>query len=88
MAARVIRLIGTVFAAFEVLYILLVLFNANPDNPFFVLVRQLAEPLALWFPGLFQLGSQPLDVLVNYGLAAVFWLLVAGLLARVVSRRH
>ncbi|MFD1147024.1 hypothetical protein [Saccharothrix hoggarensis] len=85
-AARVIRGVGAVFALIEVLYILLILFGANSANAFFRFVQQLAEPLALFFPGLFSLGNYSLDVIVNYGLAAVFWVLVAGLLARVVAR--
>jgi hypothetical protein len=85
-AARVIRGVGAVFALIEVLYIVMILFGANPANAFFRFVQQLAEPLALFFPGLFQLGNANLDLIVNYGLAAVFWLVVASLLARVVAR--
>jgi hypothetical protein len=85
-AARVIRGVGAVFALIEVLYIVMILFGANPANAFFRFVQQLAEPLALFFPGLFQLGNANLDLIVNYGLAAVFWIVVASLLARVVAR--
>ncbi|WP_158852788.1 hypothetical protein [Saccharothrix deserti] len=85
-AARVIRGVGAVFALIEVLYILMILFGANPANAFFLFVQQLAVPLALFFPGLFQLGNANLDLIVNYGLAAVFWIVVANLLARLVAR--
>ncbi|GAA1338789.1 hypothetical protein GCM10009660_22320 [Catellatospora bangladeshensis] len=78
--------VGVVFALIEVLYILMILFGANQANAFFRFVQQLAEPLALFFPGLFQLDDANLGVIVNYGLAAVFWLVVTGVLARAVAR--
>ena len=85
-AARVITGIGALFALIEVVYILMILFGANQANSFFVFVKSLAAPLALFFPGLFDLGNYNLSVIVNYGLAAVFWIVVAGFLARVISR--
>jgi len=84
-AARVVQLIGAVFALIEVVYILLNLFGANAGNAFFRFIQSMAEPLALFFPGLFTLANNALETIVNYGLAAVFWLVVAGLIARVVS---
>lgn len=85
-AARVITGIGVVFALIEVVYILMILFGANRTNSFFHFVQSLAEPLALFFPGLFTLDNYNLSVIVNYGLAAVFWIVVASLIARLVSR--
>jgi hypothetical protein len=85
-AARVIQLVGAVFALIEVIYILLLMFGANAGNAFFRFIQSLAEPLALFWPGLFPIKNYDLSVLVNYGLAAVFWLVVAGFLARLVSR--
>lgn len=85
-AARVIQLVGAVFALIEVIYIVLLLAGANASNAFFSFIKSIAEPLALFWPGLFPIDNYDLAVIVNYGLAAVFWLLIAGLLARVVSR--
>ena len=85
-AARVISGVGALFAIIEVVYILLILFGANAANAFFRFVQSLAEPLALFFPGLFHLQNYKLEIIVNYGLAAVFWLVVAGFLARLVAR--
>ncbi|PXY30236.1 hypothetical protein DI005_06025 [Prauserella sp. PE36] len=85
-AGRIITGIGSVFALIEVLHILLVVLEANAANGFATFVRSLAEPLALFFPGLFPIDEPRLAVLVNYGLAAVFWLVVTGLLARVLGR--
>ena len=85
-ASRVISGIGVVFALIEILFILMIVLGANPANAFFRFIQSLADPLALFFPGLFNTGNFNVDVLLNYGLAAVFWLVVTGILARVVSR--
>ncbi|MFF2551056.1 hypothetical protein ACFVUS_08645 [Nocardia sp. NPDC058058] len=85
MAARLIGGIGALFAIIEVVYILLLVFGADQANRFFTLIKGWAEPLALFFPGLFHTGNGNLDIVINYGLAAVFWLFVTGLIARVVA---
>jgi hypothetical protein len=85
-AARVVTAIGALFAVIEVIYILLHLLGANAANGFFQFIRSLAEPLALFWPGLFPISDPNWAIIVNYGLAAVFWLVVAGLIARLISR--
>ncbi|WP_436493256.1 hypothetical protein [Actinokineospora sp. HUAS TT18] len=80
--ARIVAGIGALFALIEVVYILLIIFGANAANAFFRFIASLAEPLALFFPGLFPIANPTLAVIVNYGLAAVFWLVVTGLVAR------
>jgi hypothetical protein len=85
-AARVVTAIGAVFALIEVIYILLHLFGANAANGFFKFIQSMAEPLALFWPGLFPIANPNLAIIVNYGLAAVFWIVVAGLIARLISR--
>lgn len=85
-AARVITGIGALFAIIEVVYILMILFGANKANAFFQFIQSLAEPLALFFPGLFPLANYNLSVILNYGLAAVFWIVIASVIARLVSR--
>ncbi|MDI5980407.1 hypothetical protein [Amycolatopsis magusensis] len=83
-AARVITGVGAVIALIEVIYILMILLGANATNAFVEFMRAIAEPLALFFPGLFQLENYQVGVLINYGLAAVFWLVLTGLIARIV----
>jgi hypothetical protein len=85
-AARVVFGVTAVFALIEALYILMIILGANTANGFFVFIRSLAEPLALFFPGLFATGNFNLDVILNYGLAAVFWLVVGSILARIIGR--
>jgi hypothetical protein len=84
-AARVITGVGAVFAVIEVLYILMIIFGANHANSFFLFVKSLAVPLALFWPGLFHLANANLQTILNYGLAAVFWLVVTGIIARWVA---
>ncbi|RLK59955.1 MULTISPECIES: hypothetical protein [Actinokineospora] len=83
-AARIVTAIGAIFAIIEVVYILLVVLGANAGNAFVRFIASLAEPLALFFPGLFPIANPTLAVIVNYGLAAVFWLVVAGFIARLL----
>lgn len=84
--ARIIGGVGTLFAVVEVAYILLFVLEADPANKLFTLIKSWAEPLALFFPGLFRTDSVKLDVLLNYGLAAIFWLVVTSFFARMVAR--
>lgn len=60
--------------------------GANQGNGFYRFINSIAEPLALFFPGLFTLDDYKLGILLNYGLAAVFWLVAAGVIARIVGR--
>lgn len=84
-AARVITGLGALFAAVEVIFILLVLLGANPANAFYRFIQSIAVPLSLFFNGLFTVHNHVWDVLLTYGLAAVFWLVVAGIIARFVA---
>ena len=83
---RVITAIGAIFAGIEVLYMIMVLAGANAGNAFFVFIKSLAVPLALFFPGLFPVNSPSLAVILDFGLAAVFWLAVTGIIARFAGR--
>jgi len=85
-AGTVVRVIGTIIAVILVAHILFALLGANPNNPLVVFVAQWADALAIFFRGLFATGSDALNVILNYGLAAVFWLVVTGLIARVLYR--
>jgi len=42
---------------------------------------------ALWFHDLFNAGNVALNLIVNYGLAIVFWLVVTRIIAGLVARR-
>ena len=84
-AARVVFGVASIFALIEAVYILLIVLGANAGNGFYLFIKSLAEPLALFFPGLFGTGNFNLDVILNYGLAAVFWLVVGSIIARIIG---
>lgn len=85
-AARLISGIGALFALIEVIYLLLNIFGANQGNGFYKFMEELANPLALFWPGLFPIDNHVWYMIVTYGLAALFWLVVTGIIARIVAR--
>jgi amino acid transporter len=84
--ARVLRTIGYAIVAVIVLYIVLALLQANSGNTVYALVRRLAETFDLGLSNLFLVGDPSLDVLLNYGAAALAWLLITAVVVRLVSR--
>ena len=83
-AARLVGRVGVLLALLEVCYSLMMLMGTNTSDLIFRFVRSLAEPLALFFPGLFDLANDDLTLIVNYGLAALFWVVVSGFAARIL----
>lgn len=81
--ASLINGVGFLLAALLVVHIVLVLFRIPVDSPAANAVERLAVPLALFFPGMIQMHNAVLQVLVAYGLAAVFWIVVAAVVARI-----
>ncbi|MGH3876414.1 MAG: hypothetical protein ACRDSK_05170 [Actinophytocola sp.] len=86
VVAGLIRWVGLAFAIVLVAHILLTVGNANSGNGITVFFADAAQPLALAFRSLFTPENAELRVLVNYGLAALFWLIASAVLARIVRR--
>lgn len=86
LVAGLVRWAGLVVALILVIHVLLTVGHANPDNGITVFFGDAAEPLALAFRNLFTPENPELRVLVNYGLAALFWLIVSGIVARLIRR--
>lgn len=84
--AGLVRTVGLVIALILVVHVVLTVGRANPDNGITVFFASVAEPVALAFRDLFVPSNAELRVLVNYGLAAVFWLVVSGVVSRLVRR--
>jgi hypothetical protein len=84
--AGVVRWVGLAFALVLVVHVLLTVGDANPDNGITRFFSTAADPLALAFKSLFTPDDTQLRVLVNYGLAALFWLLVSSILSRLIRR--
>lgn len=84
--ASIVRWVGLIFAALLVIHVIFTVGSANPDNGIVSFVKSWAGSLALGFSDLFTPSDEKLRVLVNYGIAAIFWLVVSGILAKVIRR--
>lgn len=81
-----VRTLAAIFALIMVFYVVLTVGGANPANSITQYVSSWAHTLSLGFADLFTPTDAKLRVLVNFGLAALFWLVVGALLARIISR--
>ncbi|SDN32330.1 hypothetical protein SAMN04489726_6053 [Allokutzneria albata] len=86
VVASVVRAIGTVIALILLAHVIFVLVSVNEANALVQFVASAASALALWFVNLFDTGNATMDLLLNYGLAIVFWLVVTGIVARLLRR--
>ena len=84
--ARIIRLIAGVVAALIVLGIVLVVLEANPDNAGASFFLGIAEWLVTPFGDLFTLKQEKIQVAVNWGIAAVVYLLIGVAIATILRR--
>ncbi len=82
--ASLIMVVAVLVALVLALHILFVILRANPDNAIVQFVEGLAGTLAWRFEGLFLLTRESVEVLVNFGLAAVVYLIVGAVLARLL----
>lgn len=84
--ANLLHMVGTAIAAILIVHIVLTLLDANPANTLTVMVRTLAERLDLGLSDLFLPESPKLAVVLNYGTAALIWLLITAVVVRIVRR--
>ena len=78
-----VNLLGMFTALAMIMHILLVL-TKPASNLLFTVVDQWAGLLALWWGTLFKPPDSVVNVTLNYLVAAVFWLLVTRVVARVL----
>jgi hypothetical protein len=88
LLADVVRWIGLAAAVVLAIHVLLVAGEANPANWIARLTNSLADWVSLGFKDLFTKPADDpkLRVLINYGLAALFWLIISGFLSRLIRR--
>ena len=84
--ARVLNTIGLAIVAVIVAYIALTLLDANPDNTAATLIRELAEYFNLGLANLFLVDDTKWLIGLNYGVAALIWLVVTTVVVRLVRR--
>ncbi|WP_309110250.1 hypothetical protein [Saccharothrix sp.] len=86
VVAGVVGWAGLLIAVVLVAHVLLTVGGANPANSITTTVASWADRLALGFRDLFTPEDPKLRVLINYGIAAVFWLIVRSLVVKLVRR--
>ena len=84
--ARVISLITSVVVGLIVIGILLVLLEANRDNAIVDFLLEVGEFLVEPFDNVFKPDGRKARVAVNWGLAAVIYAIIGGLIARLLRR--
>ena len=85
--ARAVTLLAGAIALVLVAGIVLVALEANRSNEIVQAVRDAAAFLAGPFDDLFKLDSNKAEKAVNWGIAAVVWLMLGRLIARLLLRR-
>ncbi len=84
--ATAIRVVGWVIVVVLVAHVALQLGDANPANGITTFAQSWANRLELGFRDLFTPADARVRLVVNYGLAALFWLVATSVLARLVRR--
>lgn len=84
--ANVLRIVGMAIVLVLVVYIVLTLLDANPENGLTTLVRDLANTFNLGLSDLFQPEEPKLGVALNYGTAALIWFAITTVVVRLVRR--
>jgi hypothetical protein len=82
--STVINLFGVLTALVMIIRMLLTLSGSTADNPLFSIVKTWSDLLVLWWGNIIKPAGAPASVIATYALAAVFWLLVTRILARVL----
>ena len=85
--ARFVILVTTVIALILVLGIVLVVLGANNSNDLVHAVRDAAHFLAGPLNNLFTLDNNKAEKAVNWGLAAIIWIAIGRVIARLLLRR-
>lgn len=85
LLGSVVRWACLLFALLLVVHVVFVIGEANVDNGIVSFVEDASHHLSLGFQDLFTWEEDPkLSVLVNYGIAAIFWLVVSTIVTRVI----
>jgi hypothetical protein len=86
LLASLVKLIAVVVFLLLVVYILFTVFGANPANPWTIFVTKWAQTLNLGLANLFVQGNPKIQVVINFGVPALIWLVVGLLISRLLRR--
>jgi len=84
--ARLIRAAGAVAAGIIVLAIVLHVLGAKTSNSVVDAIHQAGSWLSSWSHGLFSIQNGDVSMAVNWGIAAVVYLVAAHFIARMLAR--
>lgn len=84
--ASIIRVVTGAITAIFVLHILFVVFDANQKNDFVSFVYTMAKTLVLGLGDVFTPKDAVLGVVLNYGLAALVYLVIGQLIIKALRR--
>lgn len=84
--ANVLRIVGMAIVAVLVVFVVLTLLSANPDNGLTMIVTDLADTFSLGLGDLFQPEDPKLAVALNFGTAALLWFAITSIVVRLVRR--
>jgi hypothetical protein len=85
-AAGLVRVLAMIICVLLALHIAFVVFSANPDNAIVRTVNTWADWFAWRFRDMFVPKDERVAVLVNYGIAAVVYLVVGRVVAGLIRR--
>lgn len=86
MLANLVRAVTAIVVGIIVIAIVLVVLGANGSNDIVQWFRDAGSWLAGPFRHLFDVGSNKADIAVNWGIAAVVWGLIGGVIASLLAR--
>lgn len=82
----VIRSICALFAFILVVFVLFAVGSANPTNWLVSFISGAAQHLTLGLTGLFQTGNPDYQVITDYGVPALAWLIIGSIAGRILKR--
>ena len=85
LLANLVRTVAAVVVGILVIAIVLVLVGANPHNDIVHWLRDAAAWLAGPFAGIFHLDSEKATLALNWGIAAIVYAVVAGLISHLLA---
>ena len=85
IAATIIRVVTVVFAAVLVIHVVLFVAGANPANGITIFFNDFANNLTLGIGDLFLPASESLKVILNFGLAAVVWIIIGVVISKILN---
>jgi hypothetical protein len=85
LLATLVRILTAIFAAILVIHVVLTVASANPGSNITTFFADAANHLTLGAGNLFQPTSPWLQVTLNYGIAAVIWLIIGFVVARILN---